>query len=387
MAKPLVPARSTVDRESFQALLASAFVIQQSQMDRQSRSAIVEVGRLVTSGELDADGAMRRIVAQMQKVVNIDGADIDLTVGAQLSLPGLEGVDPSSGFGTSENTPCMYDAWVDAADISLDPSLNVVAAHLTEASAAATDVIRAEELVHRDSTGMSAPRTHEAPPSAGDKLDALLEVLGVVSPPLTTRYRTPWKPVLVSLAIALFLLLGWMIGRVICLKTARPKGPPLALTAKLDATPTNAEEARQADANPSPPFREKSRRHETSSDSLVVYDHGKVVFRLKSPPAHGQSFAPDLSLVSPRKGNARLFQQVEPVYPEAAKQQRIQGLVILEANVDKGGAVEQLTVVSGDSILATAASDAVLKWRFKPLVQNGQAIPFQTRVKINFVLP
>jgi outer membrane biosynthesis protein TonB len=43
-------------------------------------------------------------------------------------------------------------------------------------------------------------------------------------------------------------------------------------------------------------------------------------------------------------------------------------------------------VVSGNSILANAASDAVHKWRFKPLVQNGRAVPFQTRVKVDFVL-
>jgi protein TonB len=83
----------------------------------------------------------------------------------------------------------------------------------------------------------------------------------------------------------------------------------------------------------------------------------------------------------------RLLQRIEPEYPEAAKQQHIQGPVVLEAQVGKDGAVQQLTVISGNSMLSTAASDAVLKWRFKPLVQNGRAVQFQIRVKVDFVLP
>jgi outer membrane biosynthesis protein TonB len=54
--------------------------------------------------------------------------------------------------------------------------------------------------------------------------------------------------------------------------------------------------------------------------------------------------------------------------------------------VGEDGAVQHLTVISGNSMLATAASDAVLKWRFKPIVQDGRTLPFQTRVKVDFVL-
>ena len=59
----------TVDRETFHKLLASAFVVQQSQMDSQSRAAIVELRRLITNGELDVDGAIHR-----RKISNSTGA-------------------------------------------------------------------------------------------------------------------------------------------------------------------------------------------------------------------------------------------------------------------------------------------------------------------------
>jgi hypothetical protein len=67
---------STVDRESFQKLLASAFVVQQSQMDSQSLSAIVEVERLIMRGELDVDGAKHLLVDRTRSVANATGVAI-----------------------------------------------------------------------------------------------------------------------------------------------------------------------------------------------------------------------------------------------------------------------------------------------------------------------
>ena len=43
---------SSPDRESFEQLLADAFAVQQSQMDSQVLSAIVEVQRLIAKGEV-----------------------------------------------------------------------------------------------------------------------------------------------------------------------------------------------------------------------------------------------------------------------------------------------------------------------------------------------
>jgi len=41
----------------------------------------------------------------------------------------------------------------------------------------------------------------------------------------------------------------------------------------------------------------------------------------------------------------------------------------------------------GNSLLVTAASNAVRQWRFTPLVQNGHSARFQTRIKIYYVMP
>jgi TonB family protein len=391
MTKPLVPPSLrvgfTVDRETFQAVLASAFAIQQSEMDSQSLSAIVEVGRLVTSGELDVDGAMHLIVDHTRKVANTNEV-ASPSFSVQLPLPGLEEVNPSYGLSLSESTPPTYDAGVESADTALDPALNDIIEQAAARDAGAV-LARASKLV-RHSAGMSAPPMHEPSPSAVNSMDVSFEAFPVCTPPVTSaqfRLRDQWTPMLVILGIAMAVVLGWMLGRLTLLGSAHPQGPPLRFAANPNAAPAQPEEAREADPNPPPPVGQKPSRHEISPDNLVVYDHGKVVFRLKSPRARGESSAPSLALGSPRYANARLLQRVEPEYPEAAKRRRIQGLVVLEANVGKGGTIEQLTVISGNSMLASAASDAVLKWRFKPLVQNGQAVPFQTRVKVDFVLP
>ncbi len=391
MTKPLLPSSlrtgCTVDRESFQAVLASAFAIQQSQMDRQSRSAIVEVGRLVTSGELDVDRAMHLILDRTPKLAKSDGAAIDSPLGAQLSLPGIEEGNRPSGDLLSPSASTPSDTELLWADTPLDQAINKIAeqGHAIEASDSAIALKRAEELVRHDSTGTSAP-IDEPSPRAVNGMDIDFAAFTVCIPQTTRpqfRLRDPGTRLLVILAIALILLFCWMLGRVTWLATSNRPGPPPPLSAKPDVVPAQPEEARQADPNP---LRHESRRHETSSDNLVVYDHGRVVFRLKSPQARDESSATGPTLAFAGKEHPRVLHWVELKYPEAAKQQHVQGVVVLEASVDKNGAIEQLAVISGNSVLATAASDAVLKWRFKPLVQNGRAVSFQTRVKVDFVL-
>jgi TonB family protein len=83
---------------------------------------------------------------------------------------------------------------------------------------------------------------------------------------------------------------------------------------------------------------------------------------------------------------ANLISQVDPVYPESAKQAGIQGAVVLEAEISKEGTVDNLTVVSGNPPLTQAAIDAVRQWRYKPTLLNGEAVPVVTTITVNFSL-
>ena len=56
--------------------------------------------------------------------------------------------------------------------------------------------------------------------------------------------------------------------------------------------------------------------------------------------------------------------RIAPVYPEMAKRMRIAGEVRLEVTVDPEGKVTDVKKVSGNTMLSSAAEDAVRKWRF-----------------------
>jgi len=82
-----------------------------------------------------------------------------------------------------------------------------------------------------------------------------------------------------------------------------------------------------------------------------------------------------------------LLHRVEPDYPEEARQQRIQGALVLEVHIAQDGSVREVTVVSGPPLLAQAATDAVKQWRFKPRLVSGRPAEMQTRITLNFRLP
>jgi TonB family protein len=58
--------------------------------------------------------------------------------------------------------------------------------------------------------------------------------------------------------------------------------------------------------------------------------------------------------------------RVSPIYPDLARRMKISGMVTVEATVDAGGKVSEAKTIGGNRLLAPAAEDAVLKWRFVP---------------------
>jgi len=81
-----------------------------------------------------------------------------------------------------------------------------------------------------------------------------------------------------------------------------------------------------------------------------------------------------------------LVQRVNPEYPQEAREQHIQGTVLLQATIDKEGNVSKLETISGDSALAPAAIEAVRQWKYRPYRLNGQVVEMETQVSVNFSL-
>jgi TonB family protein len=76
----------------------------------------------------------------------------------------------------------------------------------------------------------------------------------------------------------------------------------------------------------------------------------------------------------------------QPAYPLLAQHMNVQGSVVLQAVIGTDGVVENLRVLSGPAILASAAQQAVREWRFKPIVQNGQAVESKATITVNFTI-
>ena len=76
-----------------------------------------------------------------------------------------------------------------------------------------------------------------------------------------------------------------------------------------------------------------------------------------------------------------------PQYTEIARKARIQGVVIVEAIIDKQGNVTNVKILKGLPMgLDTAAADAVKKWKFKPATLNGKPVAVIYNLTVNFRL-
>jgi len=84
--------------------------------------------------------------------------------------------------------------------------------------------------------------------------------------------------------------------------------------------------------------------------------------------------------------SAKLIRQPKPVYPQPAKQVRIQGVVKLHALISKEGTIEDLKVVSGHPLLVPSALEAVKQWTYQPTLLNGEPVEVETDIDVNFKL-
>ncbi len=90
--------------------------------------------------------------------------------------------------------------------------------------------------------------------------------------------------------------------------------------------------------------------------------------------------------VDPKEAETRLKEKADPEYPILAISGRVQGAVELTAFIDEDGSVDSVKLVSGPALLVSAAKDAVLQYKYDPLVINGRPAGFVTNVVVNFSL-
>jgi TonB family protein len=259
--------------------------------------------------------------------------------------------------------------------------------------------------------------------SVGSERMAQEIVLASMQQDLVTPRRDYRTGALTAAVIALSLLLGWMMGRAgwnMAVNrdqrqiSAVPEETVAAnqLTqypvsvwpgdteAATEAKPTRSSPVSTTHSNP---VLKQKTGTAVSDGGLVMYEQGKVVFRTPASEARSCSAntvgsvetesaakadSPATSAQMPGlPTNTYLLTRVVPEYPEEARQQRVQGPVVMSIFVGTDGSVRELRVISGDPKLVQAAADAVRQWHFRPHRFNGKPAEFETRITVNFALP
>ncbi len=124
-----------------------------------------------------------------------------------------------------------------------------------------------------------------------------------------------------------------------------------------------------------------------SSAIHLDLDSGAATSATEGPAARQETVvsAADRVQLSPQTAQ-NVTVSVPPDYPLLARQMKVQGAVILQALISREGSIQELQIVSGPGILATAAREAVKQWRFKPYYQSGQPVETQARITVNFTI-
>jgi protein TonB len=105
-----------------------------------------------------------------------------------------------------------------------------------------------------------------------------------------------------------------------------------------------------------------------------------------TPVAVPKVATPQRVRVSQGVSQGLLIKKVQPAYPPLARQARIQGQVLLQAEISKDGNIQNLRLISGHPMLAPAAIEAVKQWRYKPYYLNGEPVEVETQITVIFSL-
>lgn len=108
---------------------------------------------------------------------------------------------------------------------------------------------------------------------------------------------------------------------------------------------------------------------------------GGVVGGLPDAPPPTQAVRVGGNIKEPKK-----LKNVNPTYPDIAKQARVQGVVILECTISPQGKVTDVKVLRGIPLLDAAAIEAVKQWVYTPTLLNGVPVPVIMTVTVNFRL-
>lgn len=105
-----------------------------------------------------------------------------------------------------------------------------------------------------------------------------------------------------------------------------------------------------------------------------------------SDEAAAEARHPNLRYVPANVMEGNLLAAPRPVYPQSARNARLEGIVALQATISRSGSVMTLHVIRGPRELRSAAIDAVRRWRYRPYEVDGHPVQVTTNIYVHFNL-
>jgi TonB family protein len=124
------------------------------------------------------------------------------------------------------------------------------------------------------------------------------------------------------------------------------------------------------------------------TESLTV-TAPKPAAAVAAPSAGKPATPPDRIPVGGNVQPGSLIFGPRPVYPPELKEQGMEGTVVIRTVVSREGRTLNPRVLNADEVdpkMAQAALDAVSKWRYKPLLLNGNPVDVTTTINVEFRL-
>ena len=126
--------------------------------------------------------------------------------------------------------------------------------------------------------------------------------------------------------------------------------------------------------DPTPDDPEPLRDEQENEDLEFVIDE-EVVFGVPDEPPPPEPTGPIRYTVGGNITRPVKISGPNPIYPEAARRARIEGVVMVECIIGVDGRTRECKVLRGLPLgLSEAAVDAVSKWQFRPATLNGKPI-------------
>ena len=166
-----------------------------------------------------------------------------------------------------------------------------------------------------------------------------------------------------------------------------PDGKPAFTKTTITAKPQSQPLVVKRDAGK---LTTKSKSSQISAPSVQIAASNNSEAQLAdliSTPVALPKAAPGTLRISQGVSQGLLLKKVAPVYPPEALRMHKEGVVQLLATIAKNGNINNVKVLGGDPTLAQAAADAVLRWKYRPYLLNGQPVEIETQISVVFKAP